>query len=266
MNTFMNTRTNETINSPLTRRELLERFAEVAREDNWLWFHIAKTVTDSPKSNAITDMTMFIGDLFLYAIGMGLKRPMIRAQHGNRRFKIYLSAKGTVCLKSGAVKEGTSDPIGDEEYVGCFISGKFLPPSRPARTPLPEEQRFIELLCEDPVEFLAKCSRDMDRCCYCNKPLTDSRSKEAGYGMTCAKHWGLPWGDKNARENVPSFAQLWGSAREGRDNIRLMMKAIRQEPHNQTLWLVLNDALQEAGWSEDRLTTPPERLTVIPRV
>lgn len=265
MNTFTNARTNETVSTNHTRTELAQKFAEVAPADHWLYFWMTKAVQDAPKSNAIKNMTVFLGDLFLYAIGRELKRPMIRAQYRNRRFKIYLSTRGTLCLKSGAVAEGTSDPIGDEEYVGCFTSGKFLPPSRPNRTPLATEQEFIDRLTAQPVEFLAECSKDMGRCCYCNKPLSDSRSKQVGYGPTCASKWGLPWGENEFKENVPSFAQLWAVAREGRENIRTMMDAIRAQPLNTLTWLVLNDALQEAGWSHERVTVPPTKAFVVPR-
>ena len=32
------------------------------------------------------------------------------------------------------------------------------------------------------------------QCVYCSRPLTDERSKEAGYGRKCAEEHGLPWG------------------------------------------------------------------------
>lgn len=32
------------------------------------------------------------------------------------------------------------------------------------------------------------------QCVFCLRPLTDDRSKEVGYGETCAEHRGLPWG------------------------------------------------------------------------
>jgi hypothetical protein len=39
----------------------------------------------------------------------------------------------------------------------------------------------------------------MDKCCFCNKLLSDERSAAVGYGHTCATNWGLPWGAKAAR-------------------------------------------------------------------
>lgn len=50
----------------------------------------------------------------------------------------------------------------------------------------------------DPAK-VAKASAGILGCCsFCGKRLSDERSKEAGYGQTCAKHYGLPWGGKKA--------------------------------------------------------------------
>lgn len=275
MPTFTNNRTGESVSLNLTNSEIAAKFAEFAPADSWLWFWLAKTVSDSgPKNKQIQDMTTFLGDMFLYAVGMGLKKPMIRAQFQSRRYKLYLSAKGTLCLKSGAVAPGTSNPVGDEEYVGCFLDGKFLPPGRgygnngDPRRVREDEQHFIDRLTAEPVNFLAECGRDMDRCCYCNLPLSDPRSKVVGYGKTCASRWGLPWGEKEFQENVPSFADLWAKAdRYGgsQETIRGLLAGIRTEPMNSLRWLILNDALREAGWPEERVTTPPAKSFIVPR-
>lgn len=269
MPTFTNNRSGETVTLDMTPTEMAAKFAESASSDHWVWYWIARHVESSgPKSVSIQDMTTFLGDSFLYAVGMGLKKPMIRAQFEFRRYKLYLSGRGTLCLKSGAVEPGTSNPVGDEEYVGCFFDGKFLPPSQPRRSVLPTEQGFIDRLTAEPVTFLAQCGRDMDRCCYCNQPLSDPRSKVVGYGKTCAHRWGLPWGEKEFAENTPSFADLWSRAcyyGGSQETIRGLLAGIRTEPMNALRWLILCDALQEAGWPPERCPTPPTKSFVVPR-
>ena len=47
-----------------------------------------------------------------------------------------------------------------------------------------------------PSAFLADNGKEAGACCYCGIELTDARSVLAGYGPTCAKKWGLPWGPK----------------------------------------------------------------------
>jgi uncharacterized protein (TIGR02996 family) len=222
----------------------------------------------------------FIADNFVVAVGYGLKRPMLRLHYRGRRFKLYLSAKGTVCMKTGAlvpiVKNGihatyhapnpnhpegckgctldaskqgvlayTQDPEGDEVYAGCLLRGRFLPArndqTRQERPLLPVEREFLDRMSADPVGFVAECGRDMGRCCYCNMPLEDERSKVVGYGPTCAKRWGLPWGDPAYMEKAPSFAKAYGEKAHG------LLSGVRSEPENELRWNVFADWLQENG-------------------
>ena len=46
----------------------------------------------------------------------------------------------------------------------------------------------------NPVGTAAEHGRSSGVCCFCNRELTDARSKEAGYGPTCAASHKLPWG------------------------------------------------------------------------
>lgn len=260
---FKNNRTGDTVSLDMPLAEIARQFAATAGSDHWVWFWLAKTVKDSQGQPERRNMIAFLADSFLYAIGQGLKRPMIRFQVGDRRYKVYLSRRGTLCFKSGAVIPGTSDPEGDEEYIGCLYQGRFLPNKE--RKILPEEQDALDGLAADPVGFLAARSKDMDRCCYCNLPLEDKRSKDVGYGSTCAKRWGLPWG-KTYDEKVPSFAQIWGRAGGSEQrNVRMLCRALRQTPRDATLWAVLGDALEEAGFPPDRRPTIPEEGVIFPQ-
>lgn len=44
------------------------------------------------------------------------------------------------------------------------------------------------------AEQAAAWGHEHDSCVFCSRPLDDSRSREAGYGSTCADNHGLPWG------------------------------------------------------------------------
>lgn len=48
----------------------------------------------------------------------------------------------------------------------------------------------------DPAQALSENGKLAGRCCMCWSELTDSKSLAAGYGPTCAKHFGLPWGQQ----------------------------------------------------------------------
>jgi uncharacterized protein (TIGR02996 family) len=118
------------------------------------------------------------------------------------------------------------------------------------------EQEFLAKLAESPVAFMAQCSKDMGRCCYCNQPLSDPRSKRIGYGATCATRWMLPYGDPRYIDTVPSFAKLYNSTAAG------LCEAIRTTPEDKDLWLILADWLEERGLSR---CSPPKPGTVLPR-
>jgi hypothetical protein len=51
----------------------------------------------------------------------------------------------------------------------------------------------------------ARFGHDHGECVYCARHLSDDRSVAVGYGATCAKNYGLPWGD--ARQ-VPRVAPV----------------------------------------------------------
>lgn len=253
MATLRNDRSGRTVETRMSNAEVAAAFAGLPdQRDSWLWFWVHQAVNDAQDRAAAahwvqaggTDPIRFLGDMFLVATGYGLKRPMVRLHFQDRRFKIYLSARGTLCLKTGALAEGTHDPVGDEEYAGCWSNGRWLPrrddASRYVRPLLPAEAAFMERLAADPVRFLAECSKDMDRCCYCAQQLDDERSKTVGYGPVCAKRWGLPWGARDG-QRVPSFAESYSPQAAG------FLQAVRENPRSEDAWGVFGDWLEERG-------------------
>lgn len=254
------------VTTDLTNDELLQMFRDNAPADHWLWTRLARMAEEHRAIPKAKDMIAFLADSFLLAVGMGLKKPMIRVVFKARRYKVYLSAKGTICFKTGRVVPGTSDPDGNEEYMGCLFQGRFLVAkdrfNRTERKLSADEQEFLDRLNADPVGFLAECGKDMDRCCYCNLPLEDPRSKKVGYGPICAGRWGLPWGDKEG-EKVPSFAQLWSQANpEDRQSIRGLCLSLRQNPQDTFLWGLLGDILEANGWT--KRPERPDRAVRVP--
>lgn len=271
--TFRNDRTNATITSTLSHQEAFDAFlSQNGNTDNhWIlyWIHKygmeAQPIQNGTPAGNRGSAIQFLCDSWVVAIGRGLKRPMIRLHFRDQRFKLYLSNKGTICIKTGAIHPDTKDPIGDEVYMGCLLRGKFMPATSwngrtqqrgPERQLTITEKDFLDGLCTDPIGFMATCSKDMCRCCYCNQPLEDERSKAIGYGKTCAGRWGLPWGDTKHMEGAPSFAKVHGDTASG------LCNAIRSNPEDATTWEVLGDWLEEKGLPR---TTKPEKTVVVPR-
>jgi len=270
--------------------QFAEAYGEQDGQWGWLWYWIHKAVQELPArdSDGLLD---YICDWFLVAVGRGLKRPMIRVHFRDQRFKLYLSRRGTLCLKTGALEgdetddgddtEPTSyDPTGRERYIGCFLRGNFKVACERIAVPVNDgggmsyygrrrryssvryedgpayklnatEQEFLDRLKADPIGFLAECGRDMDRCCYCNLPLEDARSKDKGYGPVCASRWGLPWGKtKRGKEQTKSFAEVYNwechlLCVSIRISLGIKDRTDKDDADAEVLWGMLSDWLKE---------------------
>lgn len=55
--------------------------------------------------------------------------------------------------------------------------------------------RLLERFSQNPAAVAKEYGKLTGRCCFCLQRLTDERSVSAGYGATCAKNYGLPWGE-----------------------------------------------------------------------
>jgi uncharacterized protein DUF6011 len=57
-----------------------------------------------------------------------------------------------------------------------------------------EVSMLVEELAKDPAGVAKKYGALTGNCCFCNRSLETDNSTAVGYGPTCAKHYGLPWG------------------------------------------------------------------------
>lgn len=261
---FTHYSTNEVINTDKSKEELLRLFNENARTDSVTWFYIAKFVEGLQQAEKTRFTMVALADMFMLSIGMGLKAPMIRCHRDNRRYKIYLSQRGNICIKSGALIPDTHDPIGDEEFMGGFWRDRFNTPKRDERYNrfhdrplLPTEKEFMDELLENPCGRLAQWGKDMARCCFCYKALEDERSLAVGYGKTCAGRWGLPWSKKEFDQNAPTFAQVWTES----NDVRGMCASVRNNPQDADAWEILGDALEDAGCCHKKPKCPKHGIT-----
>lgn len=55
-------------------------------------------------------------------------------------------------------------------------------------------QAKLAAFAAEPARIASEYGLMTGRCCFCSIPLKDERSTAVGYGRTCAKHYGLPWG------------------------------------------------------------------------
>lgn len=250
-----NSRSGEEITTTMDHEQAFGVVAQNVGASHWLSFWVHKLANELVHGNRLDDVAAVLGHAFTYAIGQGLKRPRIRVAHKDVRYHFYLSRRGTLCIKAADRREPEQNLWHAEEYVGCIWQGVFKSSHTRDRW-----EEFLEDLAaaDNLARFLANASKDLGACCYCNLPLDDPRSKAVGYGATCAKRWGLPWG-RNAEyaEKAPTiFSLLQDSACRG------LFDAIRENPQDTCNWEVASDYLEERGLK--RMTPPASYSVVLP--
>jgi hypothetical protein len=313
MATFTNDKSGEMVTVPQSKAELLLMFEEAPNDHwLWFHLaRYADRRAQDVSRSIMTEGIAFLSHCFLLAqanrqegdkVIPGLQSPMIRIHYLGQRYKISISKPKPAWGRRQASKGGllridtgdlapivdalpgspvrfSNDPVGDERYFATLVNGKILgartsfAPGAPEKPRTESEQGVVAGLSGNPAEFLARCSKDMDRCCYCNRPLEDARSKDVGYGATCAVRWGLPWG-AGYTEEFPSFATLWmRSSPDDQRSIRALCQGIREEcakdaPDDSRVdlgWSMLRDALRDCGWPEGRLPYRPDRKVILCR-
>lgn len=96
-------------------------------------------------------------------------------------------------IHSGTLKLSTGS-YGNGRYFGSVTDKGEARFTRQGRE---KSDALIKVLTEfnsDPVGVATKYGKLMNACCFCHLPLSTPQSLAVGYGDTCAKHYGLPWG------------------------------------------------------------------------
>ena len=80
----------------------------------------------------------------------------------------------------------------DGVYVGKIDGGRFMPTNRCDASVSDK----LMAIAKDPMNSAKTHGYTHGNCSMCRKRLSDDRSMFVGYGQTCAKNWGMPWGEK----------------------------------------------------------------------
>ena len=182
---------------------LLQQHASNGRLSDRQWPYIKKLVDrlDQPQG---TEGPRNLGDqtelraLFAKA-GEKIKFPHLLLPHVRDGYTetIKLWIAGTRSMQPGSLSVTTTAVA--REWLGRVMPDGTWTPGH-TRTAA-EYDSVADLLCEliaAPQATLAANGKSAGACCYCGSELTDARSVEAGYGPTCARKWGLPWGTQQS--------------------------------------------------------------------
>lgn len=98
----------------------------------------------------------------------------------------------------GGISLNDGGPKGSDIWFGSIDSktGAF----RPRRECPAWVRQLVVDFAANPAGFAAAYGLDTERCCFCATAITTDESKSVGYGPSCAKRYGLPWGKKATAE------------------------------------------------------------------
>jgi len=122
------------------------------------------------------------------------KWPKLHFTIGGGRVVIGRTGEKAKC-GPGCLNLTDGGPFGNNTWFGRVDrEGNFSPSASCTKA----VAQLLTDLGDDPEGFLAEFGKLTGNCCFCNRELTDDRSKDAGWGPVCAKKFGLPWGEKLA--------------------------------------------------------------------
>lgn len=112
-------------------------------------------------------------------------------------------AKGLAYVTDGGA-------YGESLYFGSIsLDGGF----RPGRDLTPAVTELLTIVNGNPLAAAVAYGKAVGCCSFCSRDLDDERSLSVGYGPTCAKRLGLPWGEqgetskKRAKRTVKAAAE-----------------------------------------------------------
>lgn len=127
--------------------------------------------------------------LFEHAISRRLQFPKIRLIASDGQV-VVLRRPGERSKYAGQILLVDQSRWPENAYFGRIDLDGVLYPGRDMTRPVRE---LLERLAADPARVAFEYGKLTGHCCFCNLPLSDTRSTAHGYGPICAEHYGLPW-------------------------------------------------------------------------
>lgn len=105
--------------------------------------------------------------------------------------QVRFARAGDKSRRPGSISITDGRQYGSSTWYGRIeVSGEF----RPSAVCPDEVVDLVNDFADSPEKFAARQGRHSGSCIFCQSSLEDDRSVAAGYGPTCAKNYGLPWG------------------------------------------------------------------------
>lgn len=170
---------------------LIGQFESKGKLSDKQWYWVVK-LAEAPVEPVTVELAQsFSGVIDLFNTGSKkLKYPTIILQTPSKREMIltraadYSKNPGYVYVK-----------LDDVGYAGKVSpTGKFFPTDALTASLMQEVTELLGQLAADPAGTAAAYGKLVGNCCFCAKALDNPKSLAVGYGPTCAKNYGLPYG------------------------------------------------------------------------
>jgi len=106
--------------------------------------------------------------------------------------RIKIARAGARSKHHGKIFITNGEEWGSEErvfYGSIDMTGLYTP----SNYAVDEVVRFLKSLDKDTAETVKKYGKTSGNCCFCQKSLTQDKSKSVGYGPKCASNYGLDY-------------------------------------------------------------------------
>lgn len=123
-----------------------------------------------------------------------LKHPKIRLETPAGR-QLALSVAGPFSKEPGSIQLTDGAGYGQNFWYGRVTpEGDLKPSPKLSGDVVDDLTSILTQLSIRPAQTAAQYGKMTGHCCFCMAKLSDPKSVDAGYGKTCAKNYGLPWG------------------------------------------------------------------------
>ena len=146
-----------------------------------------KPAPSEPVAPAQVGSFQKVYDIFATA-AKHLKYPKIKLLVGD--CPVVLQVAGKQSKQPGVVNVTDGGPFGSNKWFGRVEKGGSWQQGKQYAESA-QVAEILHKLAEDPIKTAREYGKLTGCCCFCNKVLSDPQSVAAGFGETCAKHFGL---------------------------------------------------------------------------
>jgi Family of unknown function (DUF6011) len=133
---------------------------------------------------------------FMQNAALIVERPRLLLRAGEAEIRLAIAGPRT--RTPGMINVTSADRYYEDRvfYGRIGHDGVFAPSLKADPSVMAAVIDCLKLLDSDPAEAASRYGRLTGHCSFCHLPLTDVRSLAVGYGMICARKYGLPYGGK----------------------------------------------------------------------